>query len=376
LEVDEVRRLLPALLAALGCAACTAPIFDPVASLAGDTIRHLSVYLATDMLPMPNDYDFNVRRDTFTFLPERNGGVLTPDRGFVIRAREGKSEIWYEWKDGGVQWLNANWTYSADEPMLPRWPVSLKDGSYLMVFSLDSPEGQAYTLTVDTGGKVITQPSTNLANFIQSDLDLASTPQVVGVSVNPEDSLIRDRLRVLVREGGSFSEARADVNAAGIGTYTATPFGKEYPLPFLGEPWRLRYFRDMFNLRSFAQSYDSETDTWTTWVWWGTGGTENASLTAVTRRIDALLSRDAGPATSTFLLSTEGEVGRVYEYDGTTGKLVAEFPLGSLRFIGEAYLDGVWRMLFSRCMADSGAGEIQFEIRAIDSADLVDAFKR
>jgi hypothetical protein len=131
----------------------------------------------------------------------------------------------------------------------------------------------------------------------------------------------------------------------------------------------LRYFHDgMPNFRSFAQSYDA--GAWTTWVWWNTVG-GYARLDAITHRIDALISHVAG---DTLLFSTEDQIGRVYRYDGSTAALVAEFALGSLRFIGDAYLDGVWKMLFSRCLIDTQNERIKFEIRAIDTAELVATF--
>jgi hypothetical protein len=132
------------------------------------------------------------------------------------------------------------------------------------------------------------------------------------------------------------------------------------------------YLRAINNNRSFAQSYDGTR--WKTWVWWGIQPSENAALANVTHRIDAALNVSILPPPESYLFSAEEQVGRVYKFDGVSATLVAEFPLGPLRFIGEAYIDGVWRMLFSRCILDTGQNRIRFEIRALATVDLLTTF--
>ncbi len=377
-----MRRILPALGAVLACAACTVPIFDPSMSLAALTLDEIGVYDTTGPLDVPldekGDPRFDLLNDAFTFLPERSGGTLTMGKGFVIRAKDRSyNEVHYLWNDVTTQWIGGDWGHSSDDPMPTRWAVSLKDGPFLGAVSLDSPEGEAIVFHANTTARTIEwYLSTNLASsLIQPGLGLSSTPQVVGVSVNADSDFTFDQFRVLVREGSLFSEAVANVNSTGFVPPFSTTFGSiEYALPFLGLPRLLRYFHDEPNVRSFAQSYDSFVDAWTTWAWWNTVS-GNTKLTAVTRRIDAVLSADAGAAGSSFLFSTEDQVGRVYEFDGLTTTLVAQFPLGTLRFIGEFYgIDGVWRMLFSRCVVDTSRKQLTFEIRAIETADLVAAF--
>lgn len=377
-----MRRILPALGAVLACAACTVPIFDPSMSLAALTLDEIGVHDSTGTLDVPlnekGEPRFDLLNDAFTFLPERSGGTLTMGKGFVIRTRDRSyNEVLYIWNDGTTQWTGGDWGHSGDSPMPSRWTTSLKDGPVLGAVSLDSPEGEVFLLTPNTTDHYISWSSTALANmYLYPDLGLASTPEVVGISVNADVNASLDRFLVLMREGSSFSEGKASLNSSGfVGTFTPAFAGqKEYALPFLGTPRLLRYFHDEPNVRSFAQSYDSLVDAWTTWAWWSTVPAY-AKLTEVTRRIDAVLSADAGAAGSSFLFSTEDQVGRVYEFDTLTTRLVAEFPLGTLRFIGECYgIDGVWRMLFSRCVVDTSRKQLTFEIRAIETADLVAAF--
>jgi hypothetical protein len=51
---------------------------------------------------------------------------------------------------------------------------------------------------------------------------------------------------------------------------------------------------------------------------------------------------------------------------------VTEFALGTLRFIGEMYLDGEWQLVFTRLMPTGD--RYYFEIRTIKTADLVSTF--
>jgi hypothetical protein len=365
-----VRRLVPALLAAIACAGCTPPIFDPSASLAAKTLEQIPPILDTGYLDnLPED--FNFRDDTYTFMPERAVSTLTDDRGFVIRTRNGRwNQICYVWDSGGPQWIRAGWEYSTDDPMLPQWVVSLKDGPYLGVVSLDSAAGRAAVFFAN-GSSITESTSTDIAPVVDTGLGLTNTPQVVGVSVNG-NTAAWDGFRVLVRYGNLFSEGVVGVDWSGFSLPFAATFAPpEYDLStFLGTPWHLRYFHDAWNTRSFAQSYDSRKETWKTWVWSDNSGAGNG-LSGITHRLDAVLTHVAG---NSFLFSAEDQIGRVYEYDGTAAALVAEFPLGSLRFIGDAYVYGDWRMLFSRCLLDTSKRMLRFQVRSILTDDLVTTF--
>jgi hypothetical protein len=375
-----VRRLLPAFLAALACAACAVPIFDPSMSLAAHTLDSIPVFQVTDPLQPPFDGNqeprFDLRDDALTFLPERIPSSFVTSKGFVIRTHENTSEIWYEWFDGSkVQWMQGSWSFSADDPMPSRWTLWLKQGPYIRTIDVNGTEAYADRLWADTAtAEMDFDPSLhtyNRAEDIGDDLLGGSTPIVVGMSVNGAALDGQDWMYALVRIGSLFTEARNLVSEGAFVPWVQF-MGTNYPLAFLGTPWRLVYFRDSDHGRSFAQSYDGST--WTSWVWWGTGATDNAPLTTVTHRIDAVLSNVILPAAS-YLFSAENQVGRVYKYDGTgTATLVAEFALGTLRFIGEASVDGVWKMLFSRCVVDYQNEQFSFEIRAIDTVNLLSTF--
>jgi hypothetical protein len=388
LEVDAVRRILPALAAVLACAACTVPIFDPSASLAARTLDRIPVYRATSPLDVPRDSSddprFDLREETLSFLPERITGGVDMTRGFVFKTGDTRSEVWYEWFAGSrVNWLQGNWSFSAGETMPSRVPVSLKDGSYLGFIQFD---GEAWVdrmwadiatpaLTFSPNEKTIWLPA-----IIRADVPaLTAEPHIVGMSVNALMDTAQDRITALVRVGTQYTEVTAVFDCNGAGSWSSV-MGENYPLnTFLGMPGHLNYCHDFKTAFatlgcSFAQSYDSRTEEWTTWAWWS-ATPDRVQLTAVTHRIDAVLSADAGAADSSYLFSTEDQIGRVYRYDGTgAGEQVAEFALGTLRFIGEANIDGVWRMLFSRCVVDFPAEQLRFELRAIDTADLLTTF--
>lgn len=376
-----MRRLLPAFLAALACAACTAPIFDPSMSLAARTLDRIPVFSVTDPLKSPvdgsNNPRFDLRSDAITFLPERIPGSFDISKGFVIRTYHGTSEIWYEWFNGSeVQWMKGPWSFSTEGTMPSRLAVGLKIGPYLGAIEFEDSQAYADRLWANIAIPELTfnppqhSPPAQ-ADKIFSDIPaIGSPPLVVGISVNGDVLPAQDRINALVRIGNQFSEASTLVSQAGVGAWGPV-MGINYPLGFLLTPWHLNYYRDFNYGRSFAQSYDGTA--WTTWVWWGILPTENAPLAAVTHRIDAVLSLDAGPGAS-HLFSTEDQMGRVYRYDGSVAMLVAEFALGTLRFIGEANVGGVWKMLFSRCVVDYQNEQLEFEIRALDTAALLSTF--
>jgi hypothetical protein len=382
--VDAVRRILPALAAALACAACTVPIFDPSMSWAARTLDKIPVVSVTDPLDPPLDDGkprFDLKRDRLAFMPERTPGGFDISKGFVIRTYEDWNEIWYEWFAGSVQWIQGA-TFPAGETMPFHLPVWLKTGPYLgaIVFDSEAWAERLYANTVIpelTFNPAYHTPPITIPNDILADVapPIGAIPHIVGMSVVAQSALAQDRVTALVRTAAGYTEAFSQIDQTGPLGWSAVWAGfVNYPLgTFLGNPWHLNYCHD-FNApgRSFAQSFDGKK--WTTWTWWSTVP-GYAKLTGITHRIDTVLSTDAGPGAS-HLFSTEDQIGRVYRYDGTgDGELVAQFGLGPLRFLGEAYIGASWRMLFSCCVIDYTNEQFRFQIRAIDTDQLLAAFE-
>ena len=383
-----MRRFVLTLAVILACSACAVPIFDPSMSLAARTLEKIPVEWQTSPLAPPVGGDgksrFDIGLDTLSFWPERVPGSFDLSRGFVFRTypRDDKTEVWYAWDNAGtIEWLQGPWQYNPAETFPSRLPVWLKNGPFLGVIEFDS-EAWADRLWADTGTPQFIfnppQHSFYLPDDINMDVapPIGGTPHIVGMSVNARNTPAQDRIAALVRRDDLYREVWTDISAGGIGMWQSMWAVPNYPLDFLGNQWHLIYFRDFDKNRGFAQSYDG--DSWATWVWWSPLP-EYKKLTGITHRIDAILSPDAGPGAS-HLFSTEDGFGRVYRYDGTgTGELVAQFGLGTLRFIGEAYVTGSWQMLFCRCVVDEyssdiSPGRFHFEIRAIATEDLVATF--
>jgi hypothetical protein len=391
-----VRRLLPALVAALACAACTVPIFDPSMSGAVAAIRASHVIgvsyptIGPDM-DTNGEPDFDLERDTLTFMPERWAGTVDPTRGFVSRRREydNGNEIWYQWWDGSkVKWMDTPAEYTEEDGLRWVWPVTLKNGSSLGAIVFDGGDFETYVerLHADTGMETCTwtppyHSYTLLEEDIKSQIGLASTPVVVGMSVNALALPGQDQVHALVREGSDFSEAEVLVSDLGLmGSFTDSITPHAYPLP-LGTPRHVNYARDAVMIRSFAQWMVD--DVWHTGTWKGTndgmGFADFDEPAGIDHRIDAVLTTDPiwGWTFGSYLLSTEKQIARVYYYNGPgTGARVAEFGLGTLRFIGEMYLNGEWQLLFSRAVLDQQSNTIQvrFEVRGIFTKDLLTAF--
>jgi hypothetical protein len=391
-----VRRLVPTLAGLLLCAACAVPVFDPAMSAAVKALRvsHVIGGSRPTIGPDMNDDgkpDFDLTESLFTYMPERWAGAVTTEKGFVIRRREYDSwnQIWYQWWDGSeVRWLNSPAGYDEEEGVRWRWPVTPKNGSSLgaIIFEWSETESYLDRLHADTGTPVCDwNPAyhsyTTMEDDIYAQLPLTiSTPVVVGMSVNALSLPGQDRLHALVREGAIYSEAEVLVSDTGImGAFANSITPNEYPLPFLGTPRHVNYARDAVECRSYVQWI--EDDAWRTGAWAGNiaGPTDIDDVVNIPHRIDAVLTTNVawGWTPGSYILSTEDQVGRLYYYNGIgTEKQVAEFGIGTLRFIGEMYLNAEWQLLFSRALLDRTADPptMRFEVRGIYTKDLLAEF--
>lgn len=385
-----MRKLAPALLvAAIACAACTVPVFDPgvIPAIATIQASHVLGVTAPSAGPKASP-PYDVERDSFVFLPERTAGALLRTvnglipSGFVIGRYEDDSwnRIWYQWIEGdSVSWMGTPAGFHENDGIPWQWPVMLKNGPYLGAVIFEESLTRLELLYADTSTESCDwYPSWGaypLADDIMLDLSLGFAPIVVGLAVKPLDLPTKDRVHVLVRNSGPlFTEAKAEIDGAANPAFAATFGETNYTLDFLPPlPRHLAYFHDSQNSSSFAQWMDW--DGWRTWTWWGTIAGESARLAGVTHRIDAVLTTrpEWGWNPGSYLFSSEKQVGRLYRWNGVdTETLVAEFPLGSLAFIGEMYVDGEWQLVFSRKVLSGDS--MSFEVRGIFTKDLIEKF--
>jgi hypothetical protein len=304
----------------------------------------------------------------------------------VIRDRDydDKNEIYYRWDvDTDILWMRAPTEFNSTDGVPWIWPVTLKNNTSLAAVVFQGGDFETYLerLYADTAsGQVSFQPPPHwqdLSNRIRSDIGLGPTPVVVGVSIKAAALPGQDYLYALVRDGGNFWEVGYQLADTGLMMFMQTIPPGGYALPFLGTPRQIAYYRDEFNGRSFAQwrEWDGR---WITWTWKGPPAppVDWEELPAIDHRIDAMITHVAG---SSLLFSSEKQVGRIYEYLGFAipPTLLAEFPLGELRFIGEMYttFDEVtwgWWLLFSRTVLSGDS--VAFEIRAITIDGAITAF--
>lgn len=396
-----MRRLLPAVAAALACVACTEPVFDPELSASVATIR-ASHLVGSTLSGIGADLDdngkpdFDLAEDRFVFMPVKMGNTIDASRGFVSRKRpyDSWTETWYLWQVGEeVRWMGTPAGYNEDDGLRWRWPVTLKNGTSLAAIQFEGGDQETWIDRI-WAQEVIEYAdwspgyhsgATDLEPQIKSGLGLATDPVVVGLSVKASVMPSQERLHALVREGSMFSEAEADIWDPTPPFLFVPTVPPNYALPFLDWfPRHVVYVRDSdpANFRSFAQWLNGD-GRWITWTWDPPGPVNSTELTGIDHRIDTVLTVDPtwGWPAGSYLLSTEDGMGRVYRYDGSgSGVLVAEFGIGLLGFIGEMYTlldtDSQWRLLFSRTIVERTADpmRIRFDIRGIRTRDLLNLF--
>ncbi len=147
-----MRKLVPAIVAVLACAACAVPVFDPAMSASVATFR-ASHAIGTSYPTIGPDTntdgepDFDLKEDTLVFMPQRWDGIIDPFNGFVIRRPkwDNWNQIWYQWWDGSkVRWMDTPASFQEEEGLRWRWPVSLKGGSYLGAIIFDWSDLNTY----------------------------------------------------------------------------------------------------------------------------------------------------------------------------------------------------------------------------------------
>ena len=351
-----MRRLAPAFLLPLALLSC-APPFDPDLSLAAITMAKLTYQstVATGIKVSTGSPDLDA-----VFLPvkstEGSNASVDPSRGFVVITSSTGVSLMFIRPDGnggfvrlpdpsvssplGIGGLNGR------DPNYPAFEArTVWAGDYVAVFSYDSAQpinNSAVIYQASTGLTTLFAPKALAGPFLPL---MASPVVVLGAQLDLANTAGGDGQYLLARDGsGHFHEVfLTAVNSAGF--TGALDLSGPLPTVFSAIPAGLNrclYYHDGATGLSYA-SYFADGQ-WQCWRWQG-GGTNARRLTGIPCRIDSLLSTGE-------LLSTQGGVGRLFD---SSGNLLTSFPLGSLRYSMEAYVNGTATVFFSGKAIHDGA---------------------
>lgn len=365
-----MKRLLPLFLTLLACLSCSPPPFDLTLSQSAVTIKKLT---KDNTGFITTSFSYGSDESGFIFYPQVLAAGFDYSAGFVASLSGLSLQIRSVALDPSSYQLTSYGQFSASiynpDPRAPGsalWPA--KGGSsYLFgtVFDALSPDASGFSLLFgDVSGKTLTTlDGGSLTIRLDSDVPGVS---VLGSSVQALPAPGADALHWLARQtsGSDFVEATYLLGSGVVSFLTAQRGTVPWSLPFLPpDVTRVMYYFDEDSAgdsarlpnRSYASWYDTSSGAWKCATWWGTAAGDWKSLPDVTSRIDALL-------TNGDLLSTESEMGRIYDRDGN---LLASFPMGSLVYLGEQYVGGVARTYFEQGYITNGL--VQFNIYWIET---------
>jgi hypothetical protein len=366
---------------ALVCVSCSPPPFDLSISQSAQTASRMT--LMGQVGPV-----YNVSSDQSVsdemFIPEKDSvGGITVQAGFVTwKYQSGPlnyaAVIWDGSQGAYIRYGSIQSTSTAATDKYPAFLIqAVKSLHNVEVFQYDeiNPGMNRYTVVLGNPsanafpfGVPITAP---LESLVTTGAFGTNSKQVIGVSTYPDQSQAIDRTYWLFRQTltNNYLEARFDNSQTGVNP-TGSPLRglTTYDLSVTGSGFlpiginRVMYYYDPLSVpgRSYACWWDTTVapNRWRTWVWTDISPTSRVELTNITSRIDALL-------TTGNLFSTEGEVGRIYDQNGS---LLSGFLLGNLKLIGEMYIGGVANVLFSQALHYNRA--LHFNVYSIPTTQL------
>jgi hypothetical protein len=353
-----MRKPVPLLLLAVLCVSCSPPPFDLALEQTTSTLKKLT--RDNTALITVDTGGFNTGENNATFFPrvQLSGTDYTFDYsyGFVVSETSEPfgANVEVHAIQSGKQFSQQTFPIFNADPTIPSFQVwTAKSGLSLFGIGFDSqnPDNTSYTLFTSNLAAVPPTLGT-VGNQLRSqvNMDLGLSGGIIGASIYPTAAGF-DQLSLLVSDlGGNFGEAGYQVSATGLASAAnlRSVLGPFHGLPFIPSALkRCQFFYDA-NLgldparspnRSYVSWYDTTKGAWQAHTWWENppGTRLDKPLPTVTSRIDALLSTGE-------LFSTEGGTGRVYDREGA---VLAQFPLGTLQFIGEELVGGVARSYFS-----------------------------
>ncbi len=361
--MDHVKKLLLPIVAALACVSCAPPPFNLELSMSALTARSLTMEGTVgpiDKMGGPTQVTDAV------FLPEKGTtSGLDLQNGFVLYTTpQGDRQLAF------VSWDAAKGTdvkMDSEVSLGPASPGPYADNLLLMLkgaphfigmFSFSSSFPSTNSFFANQANPVTGQFPAAL--LVPQDLGglamtiTGMTGDVIAASLSPQSDPVIDYTYWLFKAGAvdQFMEMQSFTNASGV--WAPTVLSPRPGPPYTLGPGmpagltRVLYYYDpapsRTPQRSFLSWYDEANARWRCWTWWGVSPWQGKELTGVSHRVDALL-------TTGELFSTEGDVGRLYDRDGA---LAATFPLTGLRFVGEYYVDGTPRVLFSQLLFYDG----------------------
>jgi len=373
-----MKKLIIPIAVVLACLSCAPPPFNLDLSLSARTARALK--LEGTAGPIDKLYSISDIVDA-VFLPEKGTpGGLDLTNGFVALAssKGDRRLVFVHWDQAKGMYLQAGDSMDLGPAPMDPYPnrllVTVKGAQHLVcVFALDSSAPSANQIVLGqaepaSGQFPVGTPAAQSLGSLAM-IPTGITGDVIGVARYPQNDPALDYTYWLFKTPSNhFLELRAYTPPS----YANPPSGlltrpgpSAYSLgtgmPFDGLRRGLYYYDPEPSRapeRSYLSWYDQARAQWRCWTWSGPVPFAATELTGVANRVDAAL-------TTGELLSTEGEMGRLYTRDGV---LRTTFPLTGLRFIEESYVNGEARVLFSQYLYFNGRPS--FNVYSILTTDL------
>jgi hypothetical protein len=342
-----MRKILPLLALALCCLSCYAP-FDLSMSQAAVLLSNPKLTYRGTVGPITN-LDGDSEDMDFRFHPDKTMPVVGVDAGidfrsgFLVMQGRTRTRLQYVRSLGGANPYEIIWGWERDHyPRTPQYEPSVVETlkyaniaeSSIVILADPNPDDPASREVSILKAMFPGPPPSSISLFWNANLRMMfGSGNASGYSIRPTafDFNI-DRAYVLYRNdpalNGPFSEVRSDIRNAVPGGLLPVRTYPLYTVPELDGVARCQYFHNEDLLRSYVSWFDTAAGSWKCISWDGPGPVVTTSL-PITHRIDAVLTNGQ-------LFSTEDETGRLYQANGDE---VSTFPLGSVRFVGERYID-------------------------------------
>jgi len=372
-----MKRMCGALLVVLSAgslAACLPPPFNLDLSLAAQTASRLT--FQEEVGPIDSTGGFlDSSSANAAFYPERTTTGITTQAGFVLSQEPGYGQTLTFFSSNGGNWRQVGGTQSLAPVSSDPYPTVMvqaqKYGHCVVALQIDDtlPYDSTYAFAQGDPATGLFPLSVWNATLLQTqtmnDLGFGFGDWVVGMSISRAAGAT-DALNLLIavpdNVTGTFMEAAYPISQAGPGSVVALR-STQLDLAGLGVLPRLPRYQYLYDPASgygFAGWYNGAGWTCVKWMEAATppGAVVSQSLPGMTHRPDAMLSNGQ-------ILSTEGDVGRLYDQ---SGHQLAQFPLTGLRYVGETDLGGVPQVLFSQAWRQKQ--RLYFNVFSMETARL------